>query len=207
MSLRNIIIQKHLDEQILEVIWHDFSAHIPQIFKVFLRLFVLYVIYRALMSLWFWQEYFRWWVAIVALVLLWKFMVDFFNIYLDALVLTRRGIKVFTWESLLEHKIDEFEREHLQVISFEWNTIWDKLFDKWDINVALTNNFEFSFDEVRRPNDVVKKLYYYKDKFLSNQTEPEDSYSKEKFDALVETLGEVILEYMNRNKKINNLSD
>ncbi len=203
--LRTVIIQRYLDEKIIKAIWHNYSVHIPITFKVLLKLWVLFLIYIALTQIWLFQEYIWYWVAAVAFVLMIKYCIDFFNLYLDALVLTKRWIKVFIWENVFEHKIDEFEREHLQVISFEENTIWDRLFWKWDINVALTNNFEFSFDNVTNPQKITKTLYHYKDKFLLDQnfeSKQEDViHDKEKFDALVETFWEVMMDYMNKNKE------
>lgn len=202
--LRNIIIQRFLDDKVIKTIWHDFSVHIGWVFWLVIKLWILYFIY--FLTKWFinveYLEYIKMWVWIIWTVILIKYCIDFLNLYLDALTFTKRGITLFNWENVLKHKMDEFERKHIQVVSSEQNTIIDKIFNRGDMHFALTNNFEFPFTKIKNPQKTIRTIYLYKDKFTSQQNyhqqQEQDEHQKEKFNMLVETLWEVVSEYMEK---------
>jgi len=204
--LRESILQRYTDERIINTIAHDFSIQLKAVFGVIRKLILLYGMYYWAIRLWD-HPYIVRWTAGVAFILMIKYIIDFFNLYLDALVMTGKWVKVFVRESLMEYKMDLFEWEHLQVVSFEQRTFMDKLFWTGDIYIALTNNFEFSFDGVHNPQKAVQLLLTMKERFVWGKQEHEEyepeqdhTYDKEKFNVLVETLGEVIVEYMDKKK-------
>jgi hypothetical protein len=55
---------------------------------------------------------------------------DFFDDYLDTLILSHAGITLFTWDGILRYKTDFFARERIETISYVQHTLWDKLFAK-----------------------------------------------------------------------------
>jgi hypothetical protein len=64
----------------------------------------------------------------LGLILFIKFCIDFFNIYLDALVMTDTGIMLYLWEGLLEYKTEMFDWDRIETISHNQKGIWDKIF-------------------------------------------------------------------------------
>ena len=95
-----------------------------------------------------------------------------------------------------------FERPKVEMISFEQTSIRDRLFQKWDIMITLDYSVTFSFDNIPYPKKQVSTIMTTKYKYTKEQdnNDEESEYDdKEKFDLLVETLGEVIKDYMGKD--------
>lgn len=113
------------------------------------------------------------------------------------------------WEWLLEYKTDVFEWDRIETISHTQDSIWDKIFAKWDIMIRLEHWVEFPFDNISWPKKQASKILKLKDYFqLKQLEEDEESQSKEnhKFDILVEALWEVVQEYMEKWKRKNDVA-
>ena len=203
--LRKKILENYTDQPILDAVYHNFSIHLVTIFHVLWKLVALYLLYQIIgrqMPNYIYEAQII--ISSLGFLVMVKFCISFFNSYLDAIVFTRWGINIFLRESFLEYKMDIFERDNTQVVSFQQNNIRDKLFNKWDIYIALANNYECTFDNIPYPQKQVNKIMEYKNKYQTNYGYSKDTEkvtnNKENFDALVETLGEVIVDYMSKNK-------
>lgn len=202
--LRREIIKQYVDvENIHHVIWHNGSILIREVLKTLLFLFVTYLIY-----LWI-SQYSDWtyWSRLFAglgLYFFIKFVISFLNLYLDSLILSDRWITLFMREWIWDYKTDIFERDRIETISFNQNSLIDKIFGKWDIIIKLEHWVDFPFDNISSPKRQVWKIMRMKDYFVLQKKDRdlEDlKWEENKFNILVEALWEVVQEYMEKGKK------
>ena len=64
-------------------------------------------------------------------------MVDFLNLYLDCLILSKDTVTLFLWEGGLEYKTEIFSWNKINTISSSQNGVWDKIWGKGDIVIKL----------------------------------------------------------------------
>ena len=199
--LRKEIIRNYVEvENIHHVIWHNGSILIREVFKTLLFLFVLYLVY-----MWINQysshSYRSWVFAIIGIYFFVKFVIKFLDLYLDALILSEKWITLFMWEWIWDYKTDVFERDKIEMVSFNQNSIRDKIFGKWDINIKLEHWVDFPFENISWPKKQVWRIMRMKDHFQWQKREKdlkEMEWEETKFNILVEALGEVVKEYMEK---------
>jgi hypothetical protein len=202
--LRKEIIKQYVDvENIHHVIWHNGSILIREVLKTLLFLFVLYLVY-----LWISQysnrSYRSWIFAGIGLYFFIRFVLTFLNLYLDALILSDRWITLFMREWVRDYKTDIFEREKIETISFNQNSVRDKIFGRWDITIKLEHWVDFPFDNISWPKKQVWKIMRMKDYFVWQKKDrdlKDLKWEENKFNILVEALWEVVQEYMEKGKK------
>lgn len=138
--------------------------------------------------------------ALLGVVFFVKYILDFFNDYLDSLLLSKEGITLFTWDGILRYKTDFFSRNTIETVSYVHNSIWDKIFSKWDIIIKLEHEIEYPFENVSRPQKQMAKLLKYKDQYAGLQAtkKEEVEINDEKISILAEALGEVVKEYLDK---------
>ncbi|MEI8092040.1 MAG: hypothetical protein WCG98_07780 [bacterium] len=68
--------------------------------------------------------------ALLGIALFIKYIIDFFDLYLDSLLLSREGITLFTRDGLLRYKTDFFSWDTIETVSYVHNSIRDKVFSK-----------------------------------------------------------------------------
>jgi len=179
--------------------------------SVFFKTFIIYIWVLAWLLLLYLilHRYISWpylkrifaWLWLAALI---KFCIDFFDMYLDSLVLTDSGITIYLREWLLEYKTESFDWDKIETVSFDQKWLWDKIFVKWDILIRLEHDIEFPFVDIYNPKKQVaviqqlKKLSTRETPVEEKQTDPEDN---RKFDVLVEALWEVVKDYIDRDKQ------
>ena len=144
--LRNVLIKRYVDTKDTQrIIGHSSVVCIKKAIITIVLLFLLYVIF-ALLNQSSPAEYWKWIFWCAGLALFVKWVIDFLNLYLDCLILSKDNITFFLWEWLLEYKTEIFSWSKINTISR--NQIWfrDKLFWKWDILIkAKTKSRERSF--------------------------------------------------------------
>ena len=154
------------------------------------------------------RPYLKWifaWVWFIALI---KFCIDFFDIYLDSIVLLDTWIVLYLREWLLEYKTERFEWDKIESIGFNQKWIWDKIFMKGDILIRLEHGVEFPFENITNPKKQADKILQYKWRFVS-PINPEKVAEQEnkKFDVLVEALWEVVKDYIDKWESEKDWSD
>jgi hypothetical protein len=50
------------------------------------------------------------------LILYLKFVVDFLDLYLDSIILTKQGINVFLWDGILKYSNEAMERTSIEAV-------------------------------------------------------------------------------------------
>lgn len=204
--LRKRIIQKYIpNPQILSIIWHDNTVYSRIVFRNTLVCIWCILGYEIIQSF-FVHQYTSWIIASVAMIFFFKAIIDFLNLYLDGIVLTPSGMSVFRREWLLQYNLENFDWQKVEMISFSQNSLGDRLFNTWDISITLDYNISFDFDTIPRPKQQVSLIMTTKYKYVQWWWDDEEKNNKwnelekEKFDLLVETLGEVIVDYMQEHK-------
>ncbi len=197
---RKSIVRKYVDGHIESLIGHNPSVYIRMVVRNIFMLSVAYGVFTIANGIWEGHRHITTVFGVLWLFLLARFIINFLNLYLDAIVLTPTGIAIFRREWLLEYKTEFFERNKIELISFEQNSLLDKIFLKGDIIISLDYNTSFSFENISNPKKRVSEIMIAKH---TNQAPPSfeaepNEQDKEKFDMLVETLGEVIQDYMTK---------
>ena len=201
--LRNVLIKKYVDTKDTQrIIGHSSVVYIKKAIITIVLLFLLYVIF-AVLNQSNPAEYWKWIFWVLGLALFMKWEIDFLNLYLDCLVLSKDNITFFLWEGLLEYKTEIFWWNKINTISWNQNWFWDKFMGKWDILIKLEFDTEFPFNDVASPKKQVRKLMMMKEEFLSRQkqqVEKDLSEDNERFTVLVEAMSEVVKDYLdNKN--------
>lgn len=197
--LRKQIMQKYINaETIFHVIWHNVSVFVRLTIKTLIFLLVLYVLFVVLDAYIVWI-YLPWLFGLLGLGFFVKYMIDFFNIYLDWLILSQHGITMFMRDGLFDYKTDFFERDKIEAISHTQNSFWDKVFAKGDLIIVLEHGVEYPFENVNYPKKQVAKIMKYKDQFsASAPATPASPMTDEKMAVIAEALSEVVKEYLEK---------
>ena len=130
-------------------------------------------------------------------------MVDFLNLYLDCLILSKDTVTLFLWEGRLEYKTEIFSWNKINTISSSQNGVWDKIWGKGDIVIKLEFWTDFPFSDVSNPKKQVAKLIMLKEQFLTRQKqviEKDLADDNQRFNVLVEAMSEVVKEYMDKSR-------
>ena len=115
--------------------------------------------------------------------------------------MTETGITLYLREWLLEYKTDHFDWGTIETISFNQKWFRDRLFMKWDITITLDHGIEYPFEDISNPKKQVDTILQLKNRFsvpVSQETEDSELEWK-KFDILVEALGEVVKDYIDKD--------
>lgn len=145
------------------------------------------------------SAYLPWFFGIVGIGIFVKYIIDFLNMYLDALILSERGITMFMREWLFEYKTDFFERNKIETVSHTQDSFWDKLFGRGDLMINLGEGIEYPFENINAPKKQVDKILKYKSQRIApapiDKTLP---IADEKMAIIAEALSEVVKEYMDK---------
>jgi len=200
--LREQIIRKYVTvNDVLYVIGHNGSIFFGSLLRTILYLVVLYGIYFLLNRYVVWN-FLPWIFALLGIGFFVKYLLDFFNDYLDTLILSKEGMTMFTRDGILRYKTDFFARTTIETVSYIHNSIRDKVFSKWDIMIKLDHEIEYPFENVSRPQRQMAKILKYKEQFAGVQAAKmeEIEINDEKISILAEALGEVVKEYLDKKE-------
>lgn len=200
--LREQIIKKYVTvNDVLYVIGHNGSIFLRSLLRTILFLVVLYGLYF-LLNKYIVRDFLPWIFALLGAGFFVKYIIDFFNNYLDSLLLSKEWITLFTWDGILHYKTDFFARNTIETVSYVHNSIWDKVFSKWDIMIKLDHEIEYPFENVSRPQKQMAKILKFKEQYAGLQAtkKEEIEVTDEKISILAEALGEVVKEYLDKKE-------
>ncbi len=95
------------------------------------------------------------------------------------------------------------QRVSLETVTDEQNSLADTLFKKGDISIRLEEE-EHLFRNVHQPSQQVSKILTWKERILGTRTSYENNPTdqvRDKYELLVEALGEVVSEYVEKKDK------
>lgn len=205
MNLRTFVIRQYVSnhDEIEHVIGHDILVYIKTAIKHLAILLIMLLVYR-LVRLYVDPELASLIFGVWGLMTYAFFVMRILNDYFDAMLVTRNGITILTWNGFLQYKTETIYRENVQTITYEQNGLIDAAWNIWDIVIRLEHDITYPFHHVPQPKKQAAIVAAWKEKSYGPSMiidEDEDGMPRErdeKFDILVETLGEVIVEYMQR---------
>jgi hypothetical protein len=134
------------------------------------------------------------------------FIIEFLNKYLDCVIVSEQWVIIFEWEWFLHYKLQQFDRDSIESISHIQNSLTDKLIGKWTLQFTMEHGIIFNFINISSPHRIAEDLRNRKQHYWSHHQILWDHIvwweSNEKFEILVETLWEVIKDYMGKNKQL-----
>lgn len=118
-----------------------------------------------------------------------KILYEIINWWNDVWILTQNAIYDLEW-SLLKTKVENLYYENIEGIEVDKHRIWDSIFRKWDLIIHKFWEEELAIYNVWKPYKAADMI----DQFLQPIEE-----EKDKFDMIMDTLGGVVHEYLDRN--------
>ncbi len=198
--IRGTVLKKYINtETIKYMIGHDFSVFLPILARNFIILVALSILFIAL------KDYIPpdtlYLIFLGAGVILFlKFLVDFFDLYLDTIAVSEHEITLFLWEGFFDNSIEIFDRDRIETISYRQKGFWDRIFMKGDLLIRLDDQIEFPFENIHRPKKIVEKLSFYKNSFIAKKLHEQEHHHEEfeqdeRFSILIDALSEVVKDY------------
>lgn len=215
MSFRQSVVKRYSwSDNILSIYWHDWVAYI--------NLFIIYWILLFLIAVWYHYSLYVLhtnvaWITfwIIATILYLSFVVHFLDIYLDCIMIQESWIVLFRWDWILSNRSESIPWDSLDSVFEQQKGIIDIVFGKGDLKIKRQEEV-YVFNNVHNPSVIRNDILKRKEEFLSwhdehwhdgdhghGHDDDHDHWHDEndKFDILVETLGEVVLDYIKKSKK------
>jgi len=128
--LRKYLIQRYVDlKGVEEILGHSPFIFLRGVLLYTLFLFLIYVGY-AVWHQYSQELYVKWIAGVLGLLLFFRWVFSFLNLYLDCLLLSKETLTIFLWEGLLEYKTEVIDWSKINVISHRQDSFWDKVFGK-----------------------------------------------------------------------------
>lgn len=132
----------------------------------------------------------------------------FLRSYFDVMVATDQYLYIVFRDSFFKYHIKIITRSSIQDISVTPANSLSAVLKEWHITIATEQDEVIDFNHVYQPSRVAKDMYYIRDMVRvwvhekSHHTHeiPVQNIDDEKFKVLVETLGEVIVDYMKKKE-------
>jgi hypothetical protein len=198
--LRHYLLGRYIDLKDTE----DILAHSPFIYVrgvlvYSVLIFLVYIGYSIERTYYSQEIYIKRIAGILWLFIFFKWLLGFLNLYLDCILISKDSLTVFLWDWILEYKTEVIDWSKVSVISHHQNSLWDKIFWKWDLLIQMWNDIDFSFNDVAHPKKAAGKLILNKKQFeeiKKKKIEQDLEWDQRQFDILVDALWEVIRDYM-----------
>lgn len=199
MTFKKNILKKYLsdNEKIKKVISHWPWKYISIMLVYTWVLLGCFVSYYYLTQI-FQPGYIRRVMWVLGLLSYIKFTISFMDVYLDSLVLTNTGIIIFHWDGFFNVNSENLPWSSVHSITDEKKWLLDVIGNQWDIELKREEEL-YTFQVL----DPVKKANIISN-IRSQMMSDDDKQSQpqlDKFDVLVETLWEVIVDYIQQGEQ------
>lgn len=201
MDIKKKILKKLIktDEDIIYIVSHHYLAYFGTIAILLIGIVIVFSLYKLLCvfncNLASWVCWILWIIVYI------NFMLNFFDVYLDAVLITNRSLIIYEWYWLLKNSIDVIANHAVESAYSEQNWIIDTIFKKWDL-VIKTASDETVFKDISSPvevaNDVNKIIFSIIEKDEEKESEKIWKYEEKKMwdlDIFMKAMEEVIREY------------
>ncbi len=201
MDIKKNILRKLIktDEDMIYIVSHHYIAYFSTITVLFISIVIVFSLYK-LISI-FSLQIASWVAWILWIIVYTNFMLNFFDVYLDAVVITNRSLIIYEWYWLLKNSIDVIANHAVESAYSEQNWIIDTIFKKWDL-VIKTASDETVFKDISSPaevsNDINKIIFSIIEKDEEKESEKIWEYEEKKWwdlDIFMKAMEEVIREY------------
>ena len=205
MTLRQHIFSKYLHNQkVYEIIWHSNRLYV-KVFSIFLLVLWLFVSAVYFLNIftgraWLW--------TMSSIIILWayiKCVLSLFDDYLDALLITDLWLTHIRWDNPFKHRVDTIERSSIETVSDYQDNVLDTIFKKGHLKISLIED-DYYFRDVQDPAESSTMILNYKEMIISKQMANRQQVaqpSNDKYKLLVEALGEVVTDYVEKKDRRN----
>lgn len=198
--LRRYLLGRYVDlKDVEDILGHSPFIYLRGALIYGVLLFVVYIAYAIVRTYYSQDIYIKRITGIVWLFIFCKRLLGFLNLYLDCILISKDSLTVFLRDGILEYKTEVIDRSKVSVISYNQNSLRDKIFGKWDLLIQMWNEINFAFNDVSHPRKSASKLTLNKknhDEAKKKKIEQDLEWDQRQFDILVDALGEVIRDYM-----------
>jgi len=198
--LRRYLLGRYVDlKDVEDILGHSPFIYLRGALIYGVLLFVVYIAYAIVRTYYSQDIYIKRIAGIVWLFLFCKRLLGFLNLYLDCILISKDSLTVFLRDGILEYKTEVIDRSKVSVISYNQNSLRDKIFGKWDLLIQMWNEINFAFNDVSHPRKSASKLTLNKknhDEAKKKKIEQDLEWDQRQFDILVDALWEVIRDYM-----------
>ncbi len=152
-KLENFFLKRQLDDS--EEVIHIIHKHWIEFVWTFLKWTILWIIIPIFL-VWLYPQYYQFifvsflFVAIMA-------VYDFFDWYLDVLILTDYWIVHYEWDWFFKSSSSRMEYESIEDISFELSWALSSVFDFWDLHIERPS-WEILFSNTKNPKEAELKI-------------------------------------------------
>jgi len=130
-------------------------------------------------------------IEILLFIVFLKIVYELFNWYRDVWIITDSAVYDLEW-SLLKTKVESIHYENIEWVEIDKHRIWDNIFNKGDIIIHKFWEQELAIYNAYAPYKSVDILESY-----IHPEEDEDE--TDRFDMIMDTLGWVVHDYLERN--------
>lgn len=199
-SLKLGLVEQYVEHQdILHILPQAWLPYLEMTLKYSAVILILAVAYTFLDTI---SPIIQGVMAIAWLLVFAKYIYDFLDAYMDTVVLTDRGVTIVTIEWRFTYKVDFFDRKNIISLRFAQSWLIQRIFNEWTITISLDHDSDYTIQGVSRPQkqcSIINKLKF--DMLTRAQQEEQNQQAlafnePDKFEVLVDTLGEVINSYM-----------
>jgi len=201
MDIKKKILKKivDIDDEIVYIVWHHPIVYVPLMIISWIGIIILFFLYKFLVNFFpSFASYFSW---ILGLLLYLYFVLNFLDIYLDAIIVTKSSIIVYKWYGLLKATTDVLDFDAVESVYADQSWLIDILFDKWDLYLRRAGH-ENVFEDVSSPNKVASKINELIKEFTVKEEDEkvEEKIEENDKEKKVRMLAEILMEVMDEIK-------
>ncbi|MCD5380385.1 hypothetical protein LR004_00500 [Candidatus Gracilibacteria bacterium] len=122
-----------------------------------------------------------------------KLIYDVFNWYNDVWIITEKGVIDLDW-ALLKTSSSSIKYENIEGIGVEQAGLWDKILNKGDVVIHKIGEDEFRLEDAKIPYEALDEI----ERISKESQQAGEDEEKDKFDLIMEALGGVVEDYLDR---------
>ncbi len=189
------------DSTVYTVIWHDRLTYA----KVLLVSLFMWLIARLLYTLLITSVAWSWWNFVFGCMGIGIYIRTLYALldhYLDVLVVSDLWLILLSWNGFFSYQTTIIQWTAIERVSEQQHSFLDTLLQSWDLTIKVEDEL-YKFANVAHPTETVASLLHWKQKIFQRSMQPEhptppSSMDKDKYELLVEALGEVVSEYVDK---------
>lgn len=203
ISLQSALVSSYLpDFSIKKVIGHDTLLYREIMVKYFVLLMIISIIGRLVRQIpRIDAQIIRRTTSVLIIVIYAKCLYHLIDEYLDTLVITSWGLVLFRRNSPFAKSMSVIQRVAIESVQHKHAWIRESVFRLWDISFHVEDTV-YTFKRVNSPLQTVSQVLKRKQQLSWHPTYENQplvpSWQEKKYDLLLEALGEVMHEYIEK---------
>jgi len=204
MDIKKNILRKLIktDEDMIYIVSHHYIAYFWTITILLIGIVIVFSLYKLI---WIFSQNIASLVAWILWIIVYiNFILNFFDVYLDAVVITNRSLIIYKWYWLLKNSIDVIANHAVESVYSDQNGMIDTIFNKWDLFIKTARDktiFRWVMDSWEVANDINKIIFSLTNKNEEVEWEEILEFEEKKWwdlDIFMKAMEEVIKEYKSK---------